>query len=242
MLKRNNISSIFVLDQDEALRFYTEVLGLEVADDMNFGPMRWLTVRVPGDEKAILLEKPGLPAHDEATAEQIRALVTKGAGGGWLAFTTDDVEVPSPGSRTPALTSPRTSSPSPTVATSPCATRSATTSGSARSTDAASVEPVGGDDAAQHGVDRRAGGAAQARRRSPRRRPGRAGRRSACTGARSHRRPCRCPRSTLSSRWPLAQRCTIQAMPPSGIAGRAAAPWARSRSSSSRPEPRSSGS
>ncbi len=92
MLKRNNISSIFVLDQDEALRFYTEVLGLEVGEDMDFGPMRWLTVRVPGDEKTILLEKPGAPAHDEATAEQIRALVTKGAGGGWLAFTTDDVE------------------------------------------------------------------------------------------------------------------------------------------------------
>ena len=92
MLKRNNISSIFVLDQDEALTFYTEVLGLEVAEDMNFGPMRWLTVRVPGDEKSILLERPGAPAHDEATADQIRALVTKGAGGGWLAFTTDDVE------------------------------------------------------------------------------------------------------------------------------------------------------
>ena len=92
MLKRNNISSIFVLDQDEALQFYTEVLGLEVGQDMNFGPMRWLTVRVPGDEKSILLEQPGAPAHDEATAEQIRALVTKGAGGGWLAFTTDDVE------------------------------------------------------------------------------------------------------------------------------------------------------
>ena len=92
MLTRNNISSIFVLDQDEALTFYTEVLGLEVGEDMNFGPMRWLTVRVPGDDKTILLEKPGPPAHDEATAEQIRALVTKGAGGGWLAFTTDDVE------------------------------------------------------------------------------------------------------------------------------------------------------
>ncbi len=92
MLKRNNISSIFVLDQDEALTFYTEVLGLEVGEDMDFGPMRWLTVRVPGDEKTILLEKPGAPAHDEATAEQIRALVTKGAGGGWLAFITDDVE------------------------------------------------------------------------------------------------------------------------------------------------------
>jgi catechol 2,3-dioxygenase-like lactoylglutathione lyase family enzyme len=92
MLTRNNISSIFVLDQDEALRFYTEVLGLEVAQDMHFGPMRWLTVRVPGDEKMILLERPGAPAHDEATAAQIRDLVTKGAGGGWLAFTTDDLE------------------------------------------------------------------------------------------------------------------------------------------------------
>jgi predicted enzyme related to lactoylglutathione lyase len=92
MLTRNNISSIFVFDQDEALRFYTEVLGLEVADDMDFGPMRWLTVRVPGDPKVILLEKPGPPGHDEATAEQVRALVAKGAGGGWLAFTTDDVD------------------------------------------------------------------------------------------------------------------------------------------------------
>ena len=92
MLTSNNISSIFVLDQDEAKRFYTEVLGLEVAQDMDFGPMRWLTVRVPGDDKIILLEKPGAPAHDEATAEQIRNLVSKGAGGGWLAFTTDDVD------------------------------------------------------------------------------------------------------------------------------------------------------
>ncbi|MGH3448322.1 MAG: VOC family protein [Nocardioidaceae bacterium] len=59
--------------------------------DMDFGPMRWLTVRVPGDQKEILLERPGPPAHDEATAAQVRDLVTKGAGGGWLAFTTDDV-------------------------------------------------------------------------------------------------------------------------------------------------------
>lgn len=92
MLTRNNISSIFVLDQDEALRFYTEVLGLELAQDMDFGPMRWLTVMVPGDDKMILLEKPGPPAHDEATAAQIRDLVTKGAGGGWLTFATDDLD------------------------------------------------------------------------------------------------------------------------------------------------------
>lgn len=92
MLKRNNLSSIFVLDQDEAKRFYTEVLGLEVAEDMDFGPMRWLTVRAPGDAKKILLERPGAPAQDDATAAQVRDLVTKGAGGGWLAFDTDDVD------------------------------------------------------------------------------------------------------------------------------------------------------
>lgn len=46
---------------------------------------------MPGTDHAILLERPGFPAHDDATAEQIRNLVTKGAGGGWLAFTTDDV-------------------------------------------------------------------------------------------------------------------------------------------------------
>ena len=91
MLTSNNISSIFVLDQDEAHRFYTEVLGLEVDTDMDFGPMRWLTVRVPGTDHSILLERPGFPAHDEATAAQIRDLVSKGAGGGWLTFTTDDV-------------------------------------------------------------------------------------------------------------------------------------------------------
>jgi catechol 2,3-dioxygenase-like lactoylglutathione lyase family enzyme len=92
MLKRNNISSIFVLDQDEAKTFYTEVLGLEVDQDLDFGPMRWLTVRVPGDPKAILLERPGPPGMDEATAAQVRDLVTRGAGGGWLAFDTDDVD------------------------------------------------------------------------------------------------------------------------------------------------------
>ncbi|MFN8193493.1 MAG: VOC family protein [Nocardioidaceae bacterium] len=92
MLTRNNISSIFVLDQDQALDFYVGVLGLEVSADFDFGPMRWLTVRAPGDEKDILLEKPGAPAHDDATAAQVRDLVTKGAGGGWLAFTTDDVD------------------------------------------------------------------------------------------------------------------------------------------------------
>lgn len=80
-----------MLDQDEALNFYVNVLGLEVASDIDLGFMRWLTVRVPGDPgREILLERPGPPAMDEATAAQVRDLVTKGAMGGWLCITTDD--------------------------------------------------------------------------------------------------------------------------------------------------------
>jgi catechol 2,3-dioxygenase-like lactoylglutathione lyase family enzyme len=69
-----------VLDQDEALEFYVGKLCLEVHTDADLGFMRWLTVNVPGDpDHELFLEKPGPPVHDEETAEQIRALVTKGA-------------------------------------------------------------------------------------------------------------------------------------------------------------------
>ena len=72
------LSSIYVLDQDQALDFYVGVLGLEVGTDADLGFMRWLTVRVPGDDREILLERPGPPAHDLQTAEQVRELVEKG--------------------------------------------------------------------------------------------------------------------------------------------------------------------
>lgn len=91
MLTSNNLSSIFVLDQDQALEFYPGVLGLEVGADVDFGPMRWFTVQVPGTDREILLERPEAPAPSAETAEKIRDPVTIGAGGGWLAFTTDDV-------------------------------------------------------------------------------------------------------------------------------------------------------
>jgi catechol 2,3-dioxygenase-like lactoylglutathione lyase family enzyme len=93
MLKSLNISSIFVLDQEEALDFYVNKLGLEVSNDMDLGFMRWLTVRVPGEPgRDILLEKPGPPAMDEATTEQVRDLVTKGATGFTAGFTTEDCQ------------------------------------------------------------------------------------------------------------------------------------------------------
>ena len=91
MLTSINISNVFVLDQDEALKFYVDTLGLEVASDIDLGFMRWLTVRVPGDvSREILLEKPAPPSMDEAAANQVRELVTKGATGFAVGFTTDD--------------------------------------------------------------------------------------------------------------------------------------------------------
>ncbi|GAA0640454.1 VOC family protein [Kutzneria viridogrisea] len=85
------ISQIFVLDQDEALDFYVGKLGLEVNTDADLGFMRWLTINVPGQsDREILLEKPGPPRMDEATAEQVRDLLTKGAMGGSLFLTTED--------------------------------------------------------------------------------------------------------------------------------------------------------
>jgi catechol 2,3-dioxygenase-like lactoylglutathione lyase family enzyme len=92
MLKTVRLSQIYVLDQDEALDFYVGKLGLEVNTDADLGFMRWLTVSVPGEpDREILLERPGPPALDDSTAEQVRELITKGATGGWIGFTTDDV-------------------------------------------------------------------------------------------------------------------------------------------------------
>ena len=84
-------SAIFVLDQDEALDFYVGKLGFEVNADIDMGFMRWLTISAPGEpDRQVLLERPGPPAHDDATAEQIRELVTKGATGFALGLRTDD--------------------------------------------------------------------------------------------------------------------------------------------------------
>ena len=91
MLTGLTITQIYVPDQDQALDFYVGKLGFEVTNDMQFGPMRWLTVALPGQhDRAILLEKPGPPSMSEETAEQVRELIAKGAAGGHLFFRTDD--------------------------------------------------------------------------------------------------------------------------------------------------------
>ena len=91
MITRLNVASIYVLDKAEALDFYVNKLGLEKSNDVKQGDYRWLTVRVPGQQGTeISLEQPGAPLHDEATAAQLRELITKGALSG-LVFITDDV-------------------------------------------------------------------------------------------------------------------------------------------------------
>ncbi len=91
MINKLAVMSVKVLDLDEALDFYVNKLGLEVGNDIKQGTYRWITVRVPGDPSTeIHLDKPGPPVQDEATAEQLRELIAKGAMGGPV-FETDDV-------------------------------------------------------------------------------------------------------------------------------------------------------
>ena len=93
MLNSINISHIFVFDQDQAVDFYVGKLGLEVSNDLDLGVMRWLTVRVPGDPtRDILLELPGPPGMDPKAGEQVRELVSKGASGFAVGFTTSNAK------------------------------------------------------------------------------------------------------------------------------------------------------
>ncbi|WP_030672163.1 VOC family protein [Streptomyces cellulosae] len=61
---RIHLSSVFVDDQDKALRFYTEVLGFVKKAEVPLGEDRWLTVVSPEDPDGteLLLEPAGHPA------------------------------------------------------------------------------------------------------------------------------------------------------------------------------------
>jgi catechol 2,3-dioxygenase-like lactoylglutathione lyase family enzyme len=91
MLKRLSHTFIFVLDQDEALEFYVGKLGMLVHTDADLGVMRFLTLTLPDQpdlELGLMVPRP--PVYDDATAAQIRELVTKGGAGGGLIFATED--------------------------------------------------------------------------------------------------------------------------------------------------------
>ena len=95
MIKIAN-AQLWVHDQDEALTFYTQKVGMEVRSDVTLpamGDFRWLTVGPPGQEDfaIVLMAIPDPPVMDADTAEQVRDLMSKGFAG-TVFLTTDDCQ------------------------------------------------------------------------------------------------------------------------------------------------------
>jgi uncharacterized glyoxalase superfamily protein PhnB len=89
-------AQLWVHDQDEALAFYTQKLGMEVRADVTvpeMGNFRWLTVGPAGQDGVaiVLMAIPGAPLMDDATAAQVRDLVGKGFAG-TVFLATDDCQ------------------------------------------------------------------------------------------------------------------------------------------------------
>jgi predicted enzyme related to lactoylglutathione lyase len=89
-------AQLWVHDQEEALAFYTEKVGMEVRADVTLaemGDFRWLTVGPAGQEDVsiVLMAIPGPPVMDEETAGQVRGLMAKGFAG-TVFLTTDDCQ------------------------------------------------------------------------------------------------------------------------------------------------------
>ena len=85
---RIGLTSVFVDDQEKALRFYTEVLGFRPKHDVPLGTYRWLTVVSPEDPDGVelLLE----PDAHPATRPFTQALVADGIP--FASFAVDDVQ------------------------------------------------------------------------------------------------------------------------------------------------------
>ena len=90
MISRLSHATVWVLDQEEARRFYTEKLGFEVRIDQTMeGGFRWLTVgpKDQPDLQLVLMLAAPSPYMDEETAATIRSLVAKGALGPGVLYT-----------------------------------------------------------------------------------------------------------------------------------------------------------
>jgi predicted enzyme related to lactoylglutathione lyase len=107
---------VYVLDQDKALKFYTEVLGFELRANIPLGPgKKWISV-APAKQKnpeIVLMKAIEGPFFTKDTAEEVNQLVRKGILG-WCVFQCTDiyatyeelkskgVEFPDPPAETPA--------------------------------------------------------------------------------------------------------------------------------------------
>ncbi|MDW6060187.1 VOC family protein [Streptomyces sp. FXJ1.4098] len=94
MITRLTHTTIYVLDQDSAKSFYVDKLGFQVHNDIVMGEefegsgqgFRWLTVSPPSQPEVVFILADCRMGHAPDSAEQIRALVAKGAlGAGVLA-------------------------------------------------------------------------------------------------------------------------------------------------------------
>jgi len=95
MIKISN-AQLWVHDQDEALAFWTEKVGMEVRSDVTLaemGDFRWVTGGPPGQEDMtiVLMAIPGPPVIDDETAGQVRDLMSKGFAG-TVFLTTEDCQ------------------------------------------------------------------------------------------------------------------------------------------------------
>lgn len=88
---------LWVHDQEVALKFWTEKVGMEVREDVSFpeemGDFRWVTVGPPGQDDVgiVLMAVPGEPVMDEQTRKQVQDLTAKGFAG-TVFLTTDDCQ------------------------------------------------------------------------------------------------------------------------------------------------------
>jgi predicted enzyme related to lactoylglutathione lyase len=87
-------AQLWVHDQEAALKFWTEKVGMEVRQDVSLpemGGFRWLTVGPPGqdDVSIVLMAVPGEPMLDEAGRREILDLAAKGLAG-TVFLTTED--------------------------------------------------------------------------------------------------------------------------------------------------------
>jgi uncharacterized glyoxalase superfamily protein PhnB len=90
-------AQLWVHDQEVALKYWTEKVGMEVRQDVSLADLdpsfRWLTVGPPGqdDVSIVLMAVPGEPVMDEPTRKQVLDLVAKGFAG-TVFLTTEDCQ------------------------------------------------------------------------------------------------------------------------------------------------------
>ena len=83
-MKRISLLAVYVKDYDAAIEFYTRKLGFLLAEDVPFGPKRWVTVRLPEDDLLTI-------ALNLAETDEDRALVGKQGGSQpFFGIVTDD--------------------------------------------------------------------------------------------------------------------------------------------------------